>query len=131
MKPMNDTQKQSSLPATMPGRNGGTLKRGGSSGRPKGSLNISTILRRVLKQKGADGVINAERVALALVDQAAAGNVAAMRELLNRIDGPVPTKIDVRELSDEQLRFITEQYGFIGSPSEMVIRVVYGDDPIS
>jgi hypothetical protein len=127
MKPMNDTQKhQSSLPATMKGRNGGTLKRGGSSGRPKGSLNISTILRRVLKQKGADGVINAERVALALVNQAAAGNVAAMRELLNRIDGPVPTKFDITEVSDDQLLLLAEQYGI--EPREMTtVRVIFGD----
>jgi hypothetical protein len=113
----------------MPGRNGGRLKRGGSTGRPKGSVNISSVIRKQLAKRGPDGILNVERVAAALIEQAAGGNVAAIRELMNRIDGPLPTKFRLDEVTDEQLAFLVEHFG-VGErrQEDNVIRVVFGDD---
>jgi hypothetical protein len=112
---------------TMPGRNGGQLKRGGSPGRRKGSVSLVSALRRQLTQKDADGVAAIDRVAAALIEQAAAGNVAAIREIMSRLDGTVPGRLDVRQLSRHQLEYLAEQR-LLDRPDAQVIRVVFGDD---
>ena len=85
----------------MPGRNGGRLRRGG--GNPSGStLSITEELKRqLLKDKAI------EQAARSLLIQFMKGNPAAIKQVLDRIDGPVTEKHDVA----------TE------------IRVVYEDDP--
>lgn len=108
----------------MPGRNGGTLKRGGSKGRPKGSVSVTTILKRLLDERTEDGRTNAERVAAGLIEQAARGNVHAFRELMNRVEGPVQTKLDVSELTDDQLIMLLERYG-LADPK--TVNVVFED----
>lgn len=57
---------------------------GNPSGRPKNS--IATLLRDILD---ADDQKNAKAFAQALLINACKGNGTAIRELLNRIDGPV------------------------------------------
>ena len=42
-------------------------------------------------------------LAQALLDNAAQGNAAAIKEVMTRIDGPVPIPINVTQLSNEQL----------------------------
>jgi hypothetical protein len=107
------------------GRNGGLLRRGGSPGRPKGSVSVSTVLRRLLSENGPDGIENAERVASALIERAASGNVAAIRELMARIDGPIATKLDVKDLSDERVLDLLEANGI---PNPTTIHVVFEDE---
>lgn len=73
---------------TQPGRNGGTLNKGGG-GRPKGSVSIVSALKKELA-KGA----TASEVAKAIIEQAKSGNGVAIKAVLDRIDGPVKNEID-------------------------------------
>lgn len=76
-----------------PGRNGGELRVGGP-GRPKGSVSITNELKKVLAEDG-----NAEKVARAIVLHAAKGNGAAIKHILERVDGKLA---DVVHVSDER-----------------------------
>lgn len=86
------------------GRNGGELRVGGP-GRPKGSVSITNELKKVLAEDG-----NAEKVARAMVLHAAKGNGAAIKHILERVDGKVPDevvltneRVDLSGLSVEEL----------------------------
>ena len=71
---------------------------GNPGGRPKG-LSITAEIRRLLGETP-----NAkEDLAKAILEQAKGGNAAALKEVLARIDGPVPVAINVSQLSNEQL----------------------------
>jgi hypothetical protein len=73
-------------------------------GRPKGFIPLVTIIERVLKQQiELDDPITKTRskkelqewVVLALITKAMKGDVSAIKELLERIDGKVVQKNDV------------------------------------
>jgi hypothetical protein len=73
-------------------------------GRPKGSVSITKHLREALE---AQDEKQAKQLAQAIILQAAKGNGAAMKAVLDRIDGPVVQKIeaeieDVSLLTDEE-----------------------------
>mgnify|MGYP001614790561 CR=1 FL=1 len=77
---------------------------GNLNGRPKGTLNMKTILRKMLEtdltlqEKAPDGQYKsttrsgAEWVNKALMKKAIKGDVSAIKEVLERIDGKVPQK---------------------------------------
>jgi hypothetical protein len=94
--------------ATMPGRNGGTLRQGGSPGRPKGSGSVTHALRRLLDQTDADGRTKAELLAEALLTRAMEGNGTAIKEIFNRLEGPPqveePPQLNLAALSLEELK---------------------------
>jgi hypothetical protein len=77
-----------------PGNNGGSLNAGPGPGRPKGSVSITSELKKVLAEDG-----NAEKVARAIVLHAAKGNGAAIKHILERVDGKLA---DVVHVSDER-----------------------------
>jgi hypothetical protein len=88
-----------------PQPHGGALKRDAGPGRPKGSVSITNELKKVLAEDG-----NAEKMARAMVLHAAKGNGAAIKHILERVDGKVPDevvltdeRVDLSGLSVEEL----------------------------
>ena len=75
---------------------GGTNK--GGPGRPKGSVSLTTELKRQLSE-GAE----VEDVVKATLLNAKEGNAAALKIVWDRIDGPIPLIVKVEEKSDEEL----------------------------
>lgn len=68
------TERQESV-ETFPGRNGGTLRRGGSPGRPKGQVEVAAYLRSHLFTDGPNDRIG---ILDALLRQARKGNIRAI-----------------------------------------------------
>lgn len=69
---------------------------GNRNGRPKGSVSLTTLIKRTLAgdtvagQKTPDGRPVAEWLVDAMIKQAMKGNSAFMKEIIDRNDGPVP-----------------------------------------
>lgn len=88
-----------------PGKSGFTGEKNyGSRGRPEKHL-LTSILRRILEE---DDGAKAEKFVRAMLDAVLKGkriNVLMAREILDRIDGPLPTKIAGADGSDFVLRF--------------------------
>ena len=61
---------------------------GNPNGRPRNGQCVTAILHRLLKENG-----NADKVAQALLDKALDGDLPAIKELLDRIEGRVPQQI--------------------------------------
>jgi len=78
--------------ATRPGRHGGTLKADAGPGRPKGSVSVTHFIKELLK---ANDYEQAKKLAQATIINAAKGNGVALRQILDRIDGPVKEQVDV------------------------------------
>jgi hypothetical protein len=64
----------------------------GGPGRPR-KRPLTDLLAEKLGQDSGDGTTWDERIVTAWVEAAAAGDVAALKELLNRIEGKVPDKL--------------------------------------
>ncbi len=62
---------------------------GNPSGRPKNAVSITEALRKKLKEKTSDGQTLAQKLAESLIRLAMAGNSAAIREVLGRVEGPI------------------------------------------
>ncbi len=72
---------------------------GNPTGRPKGTVSIVGALRRHLRENPS-----AEAdCAVALIELFKEGNAQAIKQIMDRIDGPVPTKIEVSQLDDATL----------------------------
>ena len=82
----------------MPGRNGGTLQRGQSPGRPKGSLSLRSIIQKVLAEE-VDGVTRAEQMVRDVIDLAAKGRASCLRFIKEYIE-----EISVSETFQEILQ---------------------------
>ena len=82
-----------------PGPRGGMLRIGGP-GRPKGSLSLTALL----KEKLAEGTI-ADELIQSTLEQAKAGNPAAMKILWDRMEGPMTT---VSQLTVDDVSNLTE-----------------------
>ena len=75
----------------------------GESGNPKGrppkDISITSLVKEILEQEGAGGKTHAQLVAEAMVKLAEdchfKGNVAAIKELLERVEGKVPDKHEI------------------------------------
>lgn len=59
------------------------------AGRKKGSVSITTLLRRELKRCDPEGKKRAQALVEAMIEKAIEGNSPYMKEIMNRIDGPV------------------------------------------
>ncbi len=77
---------------TRPGRNGGTLKIGGSPGRPKGSLSLTEILRRELNKNGKE---KAGKLVDAWIMQAIEGNGPISKIIIDRVDGVIKEELEL------------------------------------
>ena len=75
----------------MPFPNPETMFRPGQSGNPKGRPKaiLATALRERLDLVGDDGRSVADRLAQTLINLALSGDLGAIREILNRVDGKV------------------------------------------
>jgi Family of unknown function (DUF5681) len=62
---------------------------GNPGGRPKGSCSVTAIIRQLLTDEEA-----ATKLAKAVLSQAARGNAAAIKQVLDRTDGPVQQKVE-------------------------------------
>lgn len=79
----------------------------GQSGNPNGSIPIKLmrdalmlVLNEPCKDEKFKGIKRLRRVADALVSEAEQGNVLAIKEILDRVDGRVPNDITVRRPND-------------------------------
>lgn len=66
---------------------------GNPTGKPKSAKLFRDALLVAIKQADAQGVEAVQRVAFRLVAEAEAGDVSAIREIADRIDGKVPQAI--------------------------------------
>lgn len=83
--PKNPDPKRTIPPEqlTRPGLNGGRLNNGPGPGRPKGATSIRTEIRRQLAQ---DGGKKLKQLVSELIEQAAKGNVVALREIIRQAE---------------------------------------------
>ena len=86
---------------------------GNPGGRPKGSVSLTTAVRKMLSQPG-----RIEEAAEILWREFQAGNPAIVKEVWNRIDGKVVEPLDltvngipVMDLTDDQLQVAMQAYG--------------------
>jgi hypothetical protein len=91
-----------------PGKNGGMLRSGGP-GRPKGSVNLTNQLKKFLEEHENQ---KAQELVEAWFKQALE-NPSALKLVLDRIDGPVPSVIvqeapQTLEEIDRELNAITD-----------------------
>ena len=68
---------------------------GNPSGRPKGAVSLTRILREALKEPSAKrpGLTRAHDLVLTLIDKADEGNSALLQQILDRIDGKVVERV--------------------------------------
>lgn len=85
---------------------GGSLRRGGP-GRPKGTSVTQLIINCLYEHDGK----RAKELAIALIEQAKKGNPQAIKQLLDRIDGPVTERIE----SSGVTKVIIERVSFTDS----------------
>lgn len=104
-------------PQTYPGRNGGTLHRGGP-GRPKGSLSLKVILERELKKNGR---LAATNLVKSTILNAAKGNGAALKIIFDRIDGPVAERLELTGSDGGPIRFAAELDRFYPDDSDRAV----------
>lgn len=62
---------------------------GNPAGRPKGQKWLKTRLREALEATGAD-----KDIVLALIEKAKKGDIMAIKEIMDRVDGKVTQEID-------------------------------------
>ena len=74
---------------------------GNPAGRPVGRGSITTELRRLLAETDADGVAVHTRIAERLIHMAKQGDLKAIREVLDRVDGL--SSWDCRESPDGKI----------------------------
>ncbi len=86
------TEKPVKIPSTRPGKNGGTLLSGGG-GRPKGSLSIIGGIKKKLEEHPE----MYEALIMGVLAQAADGNAQALRQIMDRLDGPIKEQIDTNQ----------------------------------
>jgi hypothetical protein len=102
---------------------------GNPGGRPKGALSLTKLLREALEKNTINGELipegktAGERLIELAIANASKGNAKYFTEIINRIDGKLPDKVEIRDLSkltDDQLRAIAEGAGGsdLGASSE-------------
>lgn len=78
---------------------------GNPAGKPVGAVSIVAAIKRQLREKPE----LLEELAASVISNAKQGNAVALRQVLDRLDGPVPTVIDnLSNLTDDELREIAE-----------------------
>lgn len=85
----------------------------GGPGRPPGSISLTTLLKKALKERPED----AQAVVAKIIQDAIEGDVAARKLILERVDGAVPQRINIGQLSDAQLIALAAS-GYLGGDTE-------------
>jgi hypothetical protein len=78
---------------------------GNPKGRPRGSVNITSAIKRALAEAlpGTDKRRLVDQLAEAAIQNARWGNGTIFREIINRVDGVQAQRIDLSTVSDEDL----------------------------
>jgi hypothetical protein len=71
-----------------------TFKNNDPGDRPAGP-SLTEILQRLLDEADETGQTTAERIAEKLVEMALAGDIRAIREVLDRLEGKVPARFEI------------------------------------
>ena len=71
---------------------------GNPSGRPKGSVSMTAILRRKLAEAEAASAV---AIVDAMIAEAKGGNLRAIAVILDRLEGKVPDQVEVRNTPPE------------------------------
>ena len=77
-------------------------KSGNPKGRPRRGASLAEELRRLLTHKTEDGVPGRRALAAALIKEALGGNIVAIKEVYDRLDGKVPALQEVRDITDHE-----------------------------
>lgn len=88
------TRTEPELPeGAIVGGRGGWIKPGSNprSGRPKGSLSLIGLIREELERNDKEG---AKKLAQEIVKQAAQGNATALKQIMDRLDGPIVEQLE-------------------------------------
>lgn len=106
--------REKTVEGMRPGRNGGLLKNTAGPGRPEGSVSLVAAMKRHLREdpKRVDELVSA------WFRQALDGDTAMAKVFLDRVDGPLPTRLSLNEMSDEQFRAVMERALGVGAADE-------------
>lgn len=114
----NESGKQRGRPQNLvpwkPGQSGNP------GGRPKRKP-ISDAYTAILEAKNTDGVTGAQMIALAMFKQALKGNVQAVKEITDRVEGALRQSVDVvfGSMTDEELeQWIAEHLANAGDGAD-------------
>lgn len=77
------------------------------AGRPPKEKSFANMLNVAIKEANEQGVTKLREVADALVREAIAGNVPAIKEIAERLDGKVPQAV-VGDDSEDPINLVTE-----------------------
>jgi hypothetical protein len=80
-------------------------------GRPKGSVSVVKYIKQLLEANEDE---QAKKLAQALILQAAKGNGAALKQILDRVDGPVKQEMEVTGSMGVEIAFqsaVDKAYG--------------------
>lgn len=86
--------------------------RSGESGNPKGSPKgerPSTILKRYLAIKNRNEITKCEQIVLKLIDKAEDGDLSAIKEVFDRVEGKPGQSITVKEKTIDYLETLTDE----------------------
>ena len=72
---------------------------GNPGGKAKGTISITSRIHKYLRENPD----KADQLAASMVEDSIRGNGTVLKELLSRVDGSVPQRIDVAQLSNEQV----------------------------
>lgn len=89
----------------------------GKSGNPGGKAKGAWSLTRAVKAHVEAHPEDAQAIVAKVIEDAKNGDVAARKMLWDRIDGAVPQRVNVSQLTDEQL-FALAAGGHIGGDAE-------------
>ena len=87
------------------------------AGRPPSEKTFANMLRVAIKEAHVDGGDKLRRVADALVDKAMTGDVPAIKEIADRLDGKVPQAV-VGDDDLDPIRLITRIERVIVKPDD-------------
>lgn len=87
------------------------------AGRPPSEKTFANMLRVAIKEAHADGGDKLRKVADALVEKAMTGDVPAIKEIADRLDGKVPQAV-VGDDDSDPIRLITRIERVIVKPDD-------------
>lgn len=77
------------------------------AGRPPKEKSFANMLNVAIKEANEEGVTKLRQVADALVKEAIAGNIPAIKEIAERLDGKVPQAV-VGDDNEDAINFVHE-----------------------
>ncbi len=85
-----------------------------SPGRPPKEWSMASLIREALEIRNAEGIPKSVTIARKLAELADAGDITAIKEVNNRLDG-MPAQ-SIKQTGDSTVRVIIEDYGSTHNP---------------